>query len=293
MEYPPQNKKYLGPITDTSRWDNFQHRPDDIFICTPPKCGTTWTQAICALLVFGTVDHGQQTSKISPWVDAAFTPIEAVLPQIDVLPHRRFIKTHTPLDGIPYFPECTYLVVMRDPRDAFFSGQNHSANMNDEELAQSVFPTGPTAFTDWLNRSEAGGAWDLQSLTAFVQFFKIYWTYRDLPNVHLHHYADMKHDLRKSIGDMSTQIGAKTSDTQLDAFTKAASFGAMKRKAEQYAPESGTGMWKAESNFFAKGISRQWEGKLSADERSAFDTKLRELLPRDETKWLLGGDVQL
>lgn len=290
MEYPPQNKKYLGPITDTTRWENFQHRPDDIFICTPPKCGTTWTQAICALLVFGEVDHGQQTSSISPWVDAAFAPIDVVLPQIDVLPHRRFIKTHTPLDGIPYYPECTYLVVMRDPRDAFFSGQNHSANMSDEELAQSVFPTGPTAFTDWLSRSHADGTWDLQSLTAFVHFFQSYWLHKNLPNVHMHHYSDMKLDLKGVIAKMAQQIGTEISDDLLDDFTEAASFGTMKQKALQFAPEAGTGMWKSESNFFASGISRQWESQLNASDLAAFDTKLAELLPTDEAQWLLNGE---
>jgi hypothetical protein len=30
---PSQSQSYLGPITDTSRWQNFQHRPDDIFVC--------------------------------------------------------------------------------------------------------------------------------------------------------------------------------------------------------------------------------------------------------------------
>jgi aryl sulfotransferase len=76
--YPPQGESYLGPITNTSRWENFQHRPDDIFVCTPPKCGTTWTQAICALLVFSTADHGTQPGMISPWIDAAFAPLRTI-----------------------------------------------------------------------------------------------------------------------------------------------------------------------------------------------------------------------
>ena len=31
---PWQSRACLGPITDTSRWENFQHRQDDIFKCT-------------------------------------------------------------------------------------------------------------------------------------------------------------------------------------------------------------------------------------------------------------------
>ena len=31
--------------------------------------------------------------------------------------HRRFIKTHLPLDGIVYHPQIKYIVVGRDPRD--------------------------------------------------------------------------------------------------------------------------------------------------------------------------------
>jgi len=43
---PPQGVPYLGHITDSGRWANFRHHADDIFICTPPKCGTTWTQTL-------------------------------------------------------------------------------------------------------------------------------------------------------------------------------------------------------------------------------------------------------
>jgi hypothetical protein len=34
---PSQSQSYLGPITDISRWENFQHRPDDIFVCGSRK----------------------------------------------------------------------------------------------------------------------------------------------------------------------------------------------------------------------------------------------------------------
>ncbi len=45
---------YKGFITDGARWDHFVHRPGDVFVCTMGNHGTTWMQAICALLIFKT-----------------------------------------------------------------------------------------------------------------------------------------------------------------------------------------------------------------------------------------------
>ena len=45
---------YRCGLTDSSRWREFQLRPDDIVISVPSKCGTTWMQMICALLIFQT-----------------------------------------------------------------------------------------------------------------------------------------------------------------------------------------------------------------------------------------------
>lgn len=286
---PQKTQSYSGPITDTDRWQNFQHRKDDIFICTPPKCGTTWTQAICAMLTFGTPDHGRQVSKLSPWIDANFAPIDEYLAEIDQQQNRRFIKTHTPFDGIPYYPECTYLVILRDPRDAFFSGLNHSANMNDQDLAESVFPQGADAFENWLRNKSRADQWDAQCLESITHFFKSYWRYRDLTNVHLFHYADMKRDLRSNIEFMARALDIDVEDLQLDSFTHAATFKNMKENADQFAPEAGTGMWKAESNFFANGANQQWRDQFSEKDRVAFNKRTAELLSEDETKWLLEG----
>ena len=289
-ELPKQSATYFGPITDNSRWQKFKNRPDDIFICTPPKCGTTWTQAICAMLVSGKVDHGTQPGLVSPWIDAQFAPIEEYLDMIDAQPGRRYIKTHTPLDGIPYYPSCTYLVVVRDPRDVFCSVVNHMANMTDEELANSMFPNDDTAFDYWLGTKIESGVWDMQSLELVVHFFSTYWKFRDLPNIHLFHYSDMKRELKKSISRMAKTIDVELDDTLLDEMTAAASFDNMKQNAEQFAPESGTGMWKQEARFFANGRNEQWKEMLSETQRSAFDERMKAYLPSDQVQWLLSGD---
>ena len=287
---PPQGVSYQGHITDTGRWAGFRPRADDIFICTPPKCGTTWTQAICAMLVSGRVDHGQQPGVVSPWVDSNFAPIEEYLQQVEAQTHRRYLKTHTPFDGIPYHATCTYLVILRDPRDVFFSGLDHRENLNDQDLAAKSFPSGPNAFSEWLHRVRKPGSWDLECLDSTVHFFKSYWRYRHLPNVHLHHYADMKRDLASVIASMAAACGIELSPAQLRAYAEAASFDTMKRSAEQFVPMAGKGIWKTERNFFAGGRSEQWRERLSGAELAAFDARIAELLPRDEAAWLLNGN---
>src|SRR6187455_2669747 len=61
--------RYHSLITDSARWEGFAFREGDIVISTPPKCGTTWTQMICALLIFQTPELTLPLDTLSPWID--------------------------------------------------------------------------------------------------------------------------------------------------------------------------------------------------------------------------------
>src|SRR6476646_4689207 len=61
--------RYRSLISDSSRWEGFGFRPGDIIISTAPKCGTTWMQMICALLVFQSTTFDKSLDLISPWLD--------------------------------------------------------------------------------------------------------------------------------------------------------------------------------------------------------------------------------
>src|SRR4030081_3129938 len=115
---------------DNARWEGFEFRDDDIVISTSPKCGTTWTQMLCALLIFQDPHFDHPLSDISPWLDQQTRRLDTVLATLDAQQHRRFIKTHTPLDGLPIDTSVTYICVGRDPRDAALSMDNHLDNMN-------------------------------------------------------------------------------------------------------------------------------------------------------------------
>src|SRR5688572_16713050 len=206
---------YTNFIWNRERWDGLELRGDDIIISTAPKCGTTWMQMQCALLLFRTPDLPAPLATLSPWLDMNTRPLAEVRADLDAQTHRRFIKTHTPLDGLPFDPRVTYVHVARDPRDAALSWDNHVTNLDLdrfvgtriaavgaddlEELGITGPPTPPPEdpadrFWQWME-----GAPDKpdapSGLAALVQHVLTFWARRDEPNVHLFHYADLRADL--------------------------------------------------------------------------------------------------
>src|SRR5580693_6663701 len=105
---PERVHRYETVNADSARWDAFQPRGGDIIVATAPKCGTTWTQMLCALLVHGP-DLPAPLTRLSPWLDQLWTPVDALVAELDAQPWRRIIKTHTPLDGLPYFDNVSYV----------------------------------------------------------------------------------------------------------------------------------------------------------------------------------------
>ena len=100
----PILKEYRAVVSDNLRWTNFVGRPGDIFVCTPPKCGTTWMQTIVERAAFPDGDAPGPVTHIAPWIDARFEPIDEVLARLDAQTYRRSIKTHTRPTASPGSP---------------------------------------------------------------------------------------------------------------------------------------------------------------------------------------------
>ena len=121
---------YRNAVMDNARWTGFEPRPDDIFVCTPSKCGTTWMQTIVASLLWPDGNFpGHIVNGICPWIEAKFMPAEAMHAMLKAQTHRRAMKSHSPVDAIPWFPQAKYITVARDGLDAFMSWCNHVQRM--------------------------------------------------------------------------------------------------------------------------------------------------------------------
>lgn len=122
-------RQYLGKISDPSRWFEFKPRPGDIVVSTPPKSGTTWTQGILALLLSGDPNVDAALSRNAPWLDITDADQNDRIAALNAKTGRRQVKTHTPLDGIPIWPDLRYISVFRHPIDVHLSFRKHVANM--------------------------------------------------------------------------------------------------------------------------------------------------------------------
>lgn len=284
--HPYHRISYHKGLTNTDHWDHFVGHEDDIFICTPPKNGTTWMQTIVTFLLFGSSELDFIPAERSPWFDMEIAPVEASLEKFDWDDKRNVIKTHTPLDGIPFYEGATYIGVLRDPRDAFFSMRNHAENMvmdiglMDQGLIEQ--------FRSWVKDDYQPGD-EPRCLGIPIHYLKCLWDQRHRANVHLFHYSDLLRDLKGEMSRVAGAINVTVDDALLDELAEAATFTNMRSNFEKFVPGKKGEFWHDPKEFLKKGASGQWQGMVPDDLLKAFDIRMMELADEDMGAWLRGG----
>ena len=294
-ERPRRTRIYRHRLLDGERWNSYRPRDDDIIVCSAYKAGTTWIQGICALLVYQSTDLPLPLWQLSPWLDVPRVPIDQVMAGLDAQTNRRVVKSHIPLDGLPYHEAVTYLVVARDPRDIFVSLTKHIANMRadirllngESPWPRDEIPDDPRAFfRKWLTTPGMPGerdGWPAWSVFAHAESF---WRHRGCANIHLFHYADLKADLDGQMRRVSAILDIPVDEARWPRLVDAARFDSMKRNAEQFGPSN---MWSDKAAFFAKGENRQWRGLLGEAELELYQRVAAERVPPDLAHWLESG----
>ncbi len=300
LNKPERIHTYTDLIADSARWNGFKPRKGDIIVATPAKCGTTWTQMLCALLVHQTPQLPQPLTVLSRWLDRHTEPVEDVIAHFEAQPFRRIIKTHTPLDGMPYWEDVTYVFCGRDPRDAFLSMMDHRANLSEQTIADVLkrgnMPSNfkleggsNETFAGWLTTGAQPWMWDGFPSGSVLYLTNSYWQFRRLPNVVMLHYADLTRNRDAEMRRLSAALGIAVNETIWPELVAAAGFKAMKEHASQNAPGAHLGEWAKDSDFFRKARNAEWQTALSPENRALYEKVTTEKLEPALKKWLEGG----
>ncbi|MBB4742430.1 hypothetical protein BJY16_005889 [Actinoplanes octamycinicus] len=277
-------------MNDSTRWQGFALRPGDIVISAPSKCGTTWMQMICALLIFRTPALPGPLTSLSPWLDMCLRPVDEVSGTLAAQRHRRFIKTHTPLDGLPWRSDVTYLVVGRDPRDVAVSMNHHRRNL-DAEVIHRLLPGSGRAASRPPGDRERVLQWFQDSLPGLVHHLGQAWERRDDPAVLLAHHADLTRDLDGEMRRIADRLGIAVPEREWPALVAAAGFDAMRSRAGELAPDEQLGLFTSNEAFFRSGRSGQWRDLLTDDDQAAYDMAVRALAAPGCVDWLHHGST--
>lgn len=287
--------RYRSSDEDSARWAGFAFRQGDIVISTRSKSGTTWLQMICALLVFGSPRLPSPLAQLSPWLDWLVIPRDEVFALLAAQRHRRFIKTHTPLDGIPLDARASYVVVARHPLDMAVSLYHQGDNLDRDRMRQLTGqppPSGPVAarpalrewLLSWIDR-DVSPQEELDSLPGVMWHLSDAWARRGEPNVVLVHYDDLSADLAGQMRRLATRLRIDVAESEWPALVEAATFRSMRSRAAHLAPDP-VGILKDPRAFFRQGGSGAGRDLLAADELARYRARVAGLGPPDLLAWL-------
>lgn len=295
VRWPKKIREIHSHHFDSTIWNDLELRDDDIVIATYGKAGTTWVQQIVGQLLFDG-DANVAVAELSPWLDLRVPPKAEKLPLVEAQTHRRFLKTHLPVDGLRFSPRAKYLYVGRDGRDVVWSMYNHHANANQawyDALNDTPGRVGPPIerppedvgvyWRDWLER-------DGHPFWPFWENVRSWWAVRELPNVKLIHFANLKRDMPGQIRRIAEFLGVPIRESSWEAIVQHCSFEWMKRNAAKSVPAGGA-FWDAGAEVFLhKGVNGRWRDTLSEAECAEYERRAEAELGPACARWLQTGE---
>ncbi len=91
IAWPRKARELRNHHMDSTVWNGFRFRPDDVVVATYAKSGTTWTQQIVGQLLFGGRED-VNVPELSPWLDLRLPAKEVKLAALEAQRHRRFSR---------------------------------------------------------------------------------------------------------------------------------------------------------------------------------------------------------
>jgi hypothetical protein len=201
------------------KWFLYHPRPNDIFVVSYPKSGTTLMQMIVyQLATRGEADFSHITI-VSPWFE-----MELMLgrPRGLEVPSPRIFKSHLRYWILPKVGRFIYM--LRDPRDVALSAYHHQVMMTGErprpEKFVHKFILGRIASQSWYTHLAS------------------WWPHRNDPNVLFLRYEEVVADLEGAVRRVAAFCGIEVREEDLPKILEHCGLDFMKRHQEKFDPRT-------------------------------------------------------
>ncbi|OWR53536.1 retinol dehydratase [Danaus plexippus plexippus] len=274
-----------GYTDDAADIYNFLLRPDDVFVVSFPKSGTTWTQELVWLILNG-LDYEKAKSipltERSPFLELlgfmdaedmsmedrnplekTFMPLS--IKQLNELPSQRILKSHLPLSLLPptLLDNRKVVYIARDPRDVAVSYYYHYKLMRFTSPERDF----KSFWKQFINNNLTWSPYFASFLEAFEK--------RDHPNMLFLFYEELSKDLSAVIRKVADFFNKKLSDGQVEGLREHLKIDNFKKNRSVNLQDlQDKGIFRSEGGFIRKGKVGGW--------RDYFD----EEMTAEAEKWI-------
>ncbi|TKR69462.1 hypothetical protein L596_021621 [Steinernema carpocapsae] len=233
----------------------------DVFVCTYPKCGTTWIQHICSQLLrtnYGP-DVGKELAVTSPMIERMGAKF------CETIDQPRLLKTHFSYGNLPKNANAKYIFAVRNPKDCLTSYFFHNRNFKiydwengDFEVFYEMFINGQLAFGDYFDHLKS---WLPEIDNENVLFLK---------------YEDMVADLSGAVEKIGHFLGGRAADivedpVMLRHIVDESTIDSMKKNQGRWFPSTNL----RKQTFIRKGGSRDWKNYFTREQSDRLDAVFR------------------
>jgi hypothetical protein len=263
------------PMHDPYVLANFQPRPTDVLITTPPKAGTTWMQQILHQLRTAGDNSFSSIDDVVPWLEIKRKDKswQQVLQYYETLAEPRIFKTHCTAEQTPGIGTASIILSSRDPRDCCVSFYHHIMNMTDEALLKAEMLR-PESFEQYVEQWLEYASW--------YRNVKSWWPFYGQPKVLWLRYQDMKSNLSITVESIANFLQWELAEEQKNIVLDYSSFEWMQAHDEKFSSQGNNGkpVFKP-GKFVREGKVGGYSDIMTADQEQRILNKAHELLEPD------------
>lgn len=239
----------------------FTPRPDDVFIVTYPRSGTTWLQMILYQLTTDGEVSFPHIAEFCPWFERSVRSARG----FELRPSPRLFKSHLPYRKIP-MGAGKYIYVARNGKDVALSYYHLECRYDGYEGTFDeffeLFLKGKTNFGNWFKH------------------VKGWWQRRNDLNVLFLTYEQLKGDFDETLRRIAEFCGWELSPEKLDRVRQRSSFEFMKQHEQKFDPALET-LWEQGvqlKSFLRNGRVGEGATTLSDEQSARFEKTYNDRL---------------